>query len=67
MTQQDPPQDQDAAERIATLVPGLDQILCGGFLRGGLYMVQGTPGMGKTILASQIAYRWAAGGAARSS
>jgi circadian clock protein KaiC len=41
---------------------GLDQILCGGFLRGGLYMVQGAPGIGKTILASQIIYRHAAKG-----
>ncbi|MBV1800308.1 ATPase domain-containing protein [Siccirubricoccus sp. G192] len=44
------------------LVPGLDQVLCGGFLRGGLYLVQGAPGMGKTVLASQILYRRAAEG-----
>lgn len=43
-------------ERIGSFVPGLDAVLGGGFLRGGLYMIQGTPGMGKTILASQIIY-----------
>jgi len=46
--------------RVPSHVPGLDAILCGGFLRGGLYMVQGPPGAGKTILASQILYGQAA-------
>jgi circadian clock protein KaiC len=49
-------------ERLPTLVPGLDDILCGGFLRGGLYMFLGPPGSGKTILASQITYAHAAQG-----
>ncbi len=49
-------------ERVSSLVPGLDAILCGGFLRGGLYMIQGPPGLGKTILASQIIYNQAANG-----
>lgn len=49
-------------ERVSSFVPGLDAILCGGFLRGGLYMVQGPPGMGKTILASQVIYSQAAKG-----
>jgi circadian clock protein KaiC len=43
-------------------VPGLDTVLRGGFLRGGLYIVQGSPGTGKTILASQIIYTHAAQG-----
>jgi circadian clock protein KaiC len=42
--------------RLASGVPGLDAVLCGGFLRGGLYIIQGPPGSGKTILANQIAY-----------
>ena len=58
--------EADTAEeeigRVPSLVPGLDQVLCGGFLRGGLYMIQGPPGMGKTVLASQIIYRRAAEG-----
>ncbi|MFC7556413.1 RAD55 family ATPase [Pseudoroseomonas wenyumeiae] len=56
------PQDEletgaEGIERVPSRVPGLDPILCGGFLQGGLYLIQGSPGMGKTILASQIMYR----------
>jgi circadian clock protein KaiC len=43
-------------ERVPSHIAGLDQILCGGFLRGGLYIVQGTPGTGKTTLANQICF-----------
>ncbi|WP_428542156.1 RAD55 family ATPase [Rhodopila sp.] len=46
-------------ERVPSLVPGVDTILRGGFLSGGLYMIQGSPGMGKTILANQIIYNLA--------
>ena len=48
--------------RVCSLVPGLDAILCGGFLQGGLYLVQGPPGSGKTILANQIIFNHAARG-----
>ena len=44
-------------ERVQSLVPGLDTVLRGGFLRGGLYMIQGLPGTGKTILANQTTWR----------
>ena len=54
--------DEGALERVPSLVPGLDAVLCGGFLRGGLFMIQGSPGTGKTILASQILYSHAAAG-----
>ena len=58
MTQQE--DDAGAAiERMPTLVPGIDTILRGGFLSGGLYMILGAPGMGKTILANQIIYNLA--------
>jgi circadian clock protein KaiC len=54
-----------AIERISSHVPGLDEILGGGFLRGGVYMIQALPGCGKTILANQMCYgHVAAGGAA---
>jgi circadian clock protein KaiC len=43
-------------DRVCSHVPGLDAILGGGFLRGGLYMIQGSPGIGKTILGNQIIY-----------
>lgn len=49
-------ESQGKIERVCSHVPGLDAILCGGFLRGGLYMIQGTPGLGKTILGNQIIY-----------
>ena len=62
MPQDDADTGEEGIERVPSLVPGLDQILCGGFLRGGLYLVQGPPGMGKTVLASQIIYRRAAEG-----
>jgi len=46
-------------ERIATGVPGLDEILEGGFFEGAVYIVRGTPGAGKTILANQICFQHA--------
>jgi circadian clock protein KaiC len=35
-------------------VPGLDAILCGGFPRNRLYLIEGDPGVGKTTLALQF-------------
>ena len=37
--------------RAATGVPGLDDVLVGGFARGSLFLIEGTPGTGKTTLA----------------
>lgn len=48
--------------RIRTNVPGLDEITGGGFLRSGVYILQGVPGAGKTILANQVVHRHASGG-----
>jgi circadian clock protein KaiC len=45
-----------------TGVPGLDVVLQGGFLSGGVYIVQGSPGAGKTILANQICFYHASQG-----
>ena len=39
-----------------TSVPGLDDVLGGGFAPGSLVFFVGTPGAGKTILASQIVF-----------
>jgi len=41
-------------ENCATGVPGLDEILAGGLIKGRLYLVEGSPGTGKTTLASQF-------------
>ena len=41
-------------DRCSTGVPGLDQILGGGFPQGNFYLVQGTPGVGKTTLGLQF-------------
>jgi circadian clock protein KaiC len=46
-------------ERIATGLPGLDEVLKGGFFEGAVYIVRGTPGAGKTILANQICFHQA--------
>lgn len=40
--------------RILTKIPGLDEILCGGFIRNGFYLLQGDPGAGKTTMALQF-------------
>jgi len=54
--------DELALEHLATGIPGLDTILCGGLLRGGVYMIQGAPGAGKTILANQACFHHVAAG-----
>jgi circadian clock protein KaiC len=46
-------------KRIDTGVPGLDDVLRGGFFEGAVYIVRGTPGAGKTILANQICFHQA--------
>ncbi|AWN50260.1 serine/threonine protein phosphatase [Methylobacterium terrae] len=43
-------------ERVPTGIAGLDAILGGGLFRGGVYIVQGTPGSGKTIFGNQACY-----------
>ncbi len=48
-------------ERVPSGVPGLDVILGGGFLKGGLYIIQGTPGTGKTTFGNQICFSHVAG------
>ncbi|MDB6061463.1 MAG: Non-specific serine/threonine protein kinase, partial [Verrucomicrobiaceae bacterium] len=45
-----------ANKRLQTGVAGLDELLGGGLVANGLYLIEGMPGAGKTILASQIAF-----------
>ena len=49
-------------ERVTSGIPGLDEVLHGGFLKAGVYILIGTPGAGKTIFANQIAFHHAAKG-----
>src|SRR5215469_6308431 len=43
-------------ERFSSGVVGLDRVLGGGFFVGGVYILEGKPGVGKTILANQIGF-----------
>lgn len=45
-----------------TGIPGLDEILHGGLLKAGVYLVRGAPGAGKTVLANQVCFHHASGG-----
>ena len=40
--------------KAATGVEGLDSVLAGGFTRGCLFLIEGSPGTGKTTLATQF-------------
>ena len=48
-------------DRVASGVAGLDTILAGGFLKGGLYIIQGAPGTGKTTFGNQLCFNHVAG------
>ncbi|CAN5704881.1 ATPase domain-containing protein [soil metagenome] len=54
--------DSRALDRVDTGVPGFDTILNGGLIKGGVYVVEGAPGSGKTILANQICFHRASRG-----
>jgi len=43
-----------STQRLRTGIPGLDDILFGGFPQGHLYLIEGDPGTGKTTLALQF-------------
>ena len=44
----------DKPRTAATGVPGLDDILAGGLQRGRVYLIEGSPGTGKTTIATQF-------------
>jgi circadian clock protein KaiC len=46
---------ESIAKRLASSgVPGMDEILIGGLERENLYLIEGTPGSGKTTMAMQF-------------
>ena len=44
----------DELRKAATGVEGLDEILAGGLQRGRVYLIEGSPGTGKTTIATQF-------------
>jgi circadian clock protein KaiC len=52
----------DELQRVPSGIDGLDAIVGGGFFQGGVYILTGPPGAGKTILANQMAFSHGAGG-----
>src|SRR5688572_10841776 len=55
---------EDAAlPRLGTGVPGLDRVLQGGLFQRSVYLIEGPPGSGKTILGNQMCHYKAAQGA----
>ena len=44
-------QHQPQLQKARTGVPGLDDILAGGFTRGRVFLLEGSPGTGKTTIA----------------
>ena len=48
--------------RVQSGVAGLDTILGGGFMLGGMYIIRGAPGVGKTVLTNQMCFHHVAGG-----
>lgn len=55
----DPLSDDFAPARLETGVPGLDEVLGAGLVKGSLYLIEGRAGAGKTILSAQIAFHLA--------
>jgi circadian clock protein KaiC len=54
--------DDTTLQKVATGIEGLDTIVQGGFLEGGITIIQGKPGAGKTILGNQLCFNHAARG-----
>lgn len=54
---------KEPEDRISTGVPGLDTLLGGGLGSGGVYLVMGRPGTGKTTLGNQACFHHVQAGA----
>src|SRR5689334_9357673 len=51
----------EVAHARGTGVPELDRVLGGGLVPGAVVLLAGEPGVGKSTLLLEVAYRWAAG------
>lgn len=49
-------------KRLPSGIKGLDTLLGGGFFAGGVYIIQGQPGAGKTVLGNQLCFNHANAG-----
>ncbi|MQA62564.1 MAG: DNA repair protein RadA [Actinophytocola sp.] len=52
--------DVDTARARTTAVPELDRVLGGGLVPGAVVLLAGEPGVGKSTLLLEVAFRWAA-------
>src|SRR4051812_15529288 len=62
MNEQTAPRSEPEAATNPTGVDGLDEVLCGGYPRHRMFLVEGVPGSGKTTLALQFLRNGAAKG-----
>jgi circadian clock protein KaiC len=49
-------------DRMVTGMVGLDTVLHGGFIQGGIYLIMGKSGTGKTVLGNQLCFNQVADG-----
>jgi len=54
--------DAQKLTRVESGIKGLDRVLHGGFIKGGLYIIEGVPGTGKTIFGNQFCFNQAKAG-----
>jgi circadian clock protein KaiC len=57
-----PQNPNPSQERLTSGIAQLDTVLHGGFVRGGIHLLMGPPGAGKTILSNQICFHHVANG-----
>jgi circadian clock protein KaiC len=51
--------DRQQLKRVPSGIKGFDRVLRGGFIKGGLYIIEGAPGTGKTIFGNQLSFNGA--------
>jgi circadian clock protein KaiC len=62
MTNKAAPADPSRLQIAPSGIAGLDTVLRGGFFQGGITIIQGKPGAGKTIFGNQLCFNHAANG-----